>query len=186
MNEHREYCFDDFHVDPEAWNLYRDGEVIHLEPTVLKLLVFLIRNRDRLVTKEELMDTVWGDTVVSESALSKAVARLRKALDDLKKEGFDVRGFGDMSAGEISDLTGLAPDAAALAMEREFDEVFDFIEKNSQDWEKLLTDGNIKIKTNQHKVKFSFMEKVLEKFNLRITDVTYTDYYGIVFGIEKK
>ncbi len=82
MNEHREYCFDDFHVDPEAWNLYRDGEVIHLEPTVLKLLVFLIRNRDRLVTKEELMDTVWGDTVVSESALSKAVARLRKALDD--------------------------------------------------------------------------------------------------------
>ena len=82
MNEHREYRFDDFLVNPEAWNLYRDGQVIHLEPTVLKLLVFLIRNRDRLVTREELMDTVWGNTVVSESALSKAVARLRKALDD--------------------------------------------------------------------------------------------------------
>ncbi len=82
MNEHREYRFDDFLVDPEAWNLYRGGQVIHLEPTVLKLLVFLIGNRDRLVTREELMDAVWGDTVVSESALSKAVARLRKALDD--------------------------------------------------------------------------------------------------------
>ncbi|MGB5485830.1 MAG: transcriptional regulator, partial [Lysobacterales bacterium] len=82
MKEHREYRFDDFLVNPEAWKLYRDGQVIHLEPTVLKLLVFLIRNRDRLVTREELMDTVWGDTVVSESALSKAVARLRKALDD--------------------------------------------------------------------------------------------------------
>jgi TolB-like protein/DNA-binding winged helix-turn-helix (wHTH) protein len=82
VNEHREYRFDDFHVKPGAWNLYRDGEVIHLEPTVLKLLVFLIANRDRLVTREELMDTVWGNTVVSESALSKAVARLRKALDD--------------------------------------------------------------------------------------------------------
>ena len=82
MNEHREYRFDDFLVKPEAWNLYRDGQVIHLEPTVLKLLVFLIGNRDRLVTREELMDTVWGNTVVSESALSKAVARLRKALDD--------------------------------------------------------------------------------------------------------
>ena len=81
MNEHREYRFDDFLVKPEAWNLYRDGQVIHLEPTVLKLLVFLIGNRDRLVTREELMDTVWGGTVVSESALSKAVARLRKALD---------------------------------------------------------------------------------------------------------
>ena len=82
VNEHREYRFDDFLVKPEAWNLYRDGQVIHLEPTVLKLLVFLIGNRDRLVTREELMDTVWGGTVVSESALSKAVARLRKALDD--------------------------------------------------------------------------------------------------------
>ena len=70
--------------------------------------------------------------------------------------------------------------------DEDYNDVFDFIEKNYQDWEKLLTDGNIKIKTNQHKVKFSFMEKVLEKFNLRITDVTYTDYYGIVFGIEKK
>ena len=67
----------------------------------------------------------------------------------------------------------------------EYDEVFNFIEKNFQDWEKLLTDGDIKIKTNQHKVEFSFMEKVLQKFNLRITNVTYTDYYGIVFGIEK-
>jgi len=82
VNEHREYRFDDFLVKPEAWNLYRDGKVIHLEPTVLKLLVFLISKRDRLVTREELMDTVWGNTVVSESALSKAVARLRKALDD--------------------------------------------------------------------------------------------------------
>jgi TolB-like protein len=49
---------------------------------VLELLLYLIANRDRLVTRQELMDTVWGDTVISESALSKAVARLRKALDD--------------------------------------------------------------------------------------------------------
>lgn len=82
MNEHREYRFDDYLVKPGAWTLYRDGQVIHLEPTVLKLLVFLIGNRDRLVTREELMDTVWSDTIVSESALSKAIARLRKALDD--------------------------------------------------------------------------------------------------------
>lgn len=53
-----------------------------MEPTVLRLLVHLITNRDRLVTHDELMDTVWGDTVISESALSKAVARLRKALGD--------------------------------------------------------------------------------------------------------
>ncbi len=67
----------------------------------------------------------------------------------------------------------------------EYDDIFDFIESNFPDWERLLTDGNIKIKTNQPKVQFADMEKILQKFNLRITDVSYTDYYGIIFGIEK-
>ena len=61
---------------------YSFGQEIHLEPVVLKLLIYLIENRERLVTRHELMDTVWGDTVISESALTKAVARLRKAVDD--------------------------------------------------------------------------------------------------------
>ena len=76
------YRFDDFLADPETWRLTQAGQEIHLEPVVLKLLVYLIANRTRLVTRDELMDTVWGDTVISESALTKAVARLRKALDD--------------------------------------------------------------------------------------------------------
>ena len=76
------YRFDNFLVDPENWRLSRGGQEIHLEPVVLELLVYLISNREHLVTRQELMDTVWGDTVISESALTKAVARLRKALDD--------------------------------------------------------------------------------------------------------
>mgnify|MGYP001817906168 FL=1 len=76
------YSFDEFLVDPKTWKLSRDGREVHLEPVVLKLLIYLIENRERLVTRHELMDTVWGDTVISESALTKAVARLRKALGD--------------------------------------------------------------------------------------------------------
>ena len=76
------YRFDDFLANPETWRLSRNGQEIHLEPVVLKLLIYLIANRGRLVTRQELMDTVWGDTVISESALTKAVARLRKALGD--------------------------------------------------------------------------------------------------------
>ena len=76
------YRFDEFLVDPKTWKLSRDGREVHLEPVVLKLLIYLIENRERLVTRHELMDTVWGDTVISESALTKAVARLRKALGD--------------------------------------------------------------------------------------------------------
>ena len=76
------YRFDDFLADPENWRLSQGEREIHLEPLVLELLIYLIANRGRLVTRQELMDTVWGDTVISESALTKAVARLRKALDD--------------------------------------------------------------------------------------------------------
>ena len=82
MSQHRIYRFDDFVVDPEAWRLSREGQEIHLKPVVLKLLIYLITNRGRLVSRQELMDTVWGDTVISESALTKAAARLRKALGD--------------------------------------------------------------------------------------------------------
>ena len=82
MNQHPVYRFDDFVVDPETWRLSRGGQEIHLEPVVLNLLIYLISHRDRLVTRQELMDSVWGDTVISESAVSQAVARLRKALGD--------------------------------------------------------------------------------------------------------
>ena len=68
---------------------------------------------------------------------------------------------------------------------KEYDEIFDFIEENHYDWERLLLDDHIKIKTNQNKVQFVFIEQILQKFNLRITDVSFTDYYGIIFGIEK-
>ena len=82
VSQHHTYRFDDFLVDPDTWKLCKDGDEVHLEPIVLKLLIYLILHRDRLVTRQELMDTVWGDTVISESALSKAAARLRKALRD--------------------------------------------------------------------------------------------------------
>jgi len=67
----------------------------------------------------------------------------------------------------------------------EYDEIFDFIEVHHPDWERLVIDDNIKIKTNQDKLQFASMEQILQKFNLRITEVSFTDYYGIVFGIEK-
>jgi TolB-like protein/tetratricopeptide (TPR) repeat protein len=76
------YRFDGFVVDLEAWRLSLAGREIHLDPRVLKLLIYLIASPGRLVSRQELMDTVWGDTVISESALFQAVARLRRALGD--------------------------------------------------------------------------------------------------------
>jgi hypothetical protein len=70
-------------------------------------------------------------------------------------------------------------------IKKEYDEIFNFIENSFPIWERLETDGQTKIKTNQEKVAFTSIEKILKKFNLRITDVSMSTYYGIVFGIEK-
>ena len=67
----------------------------------------------------------------------------------------------------------------------DYDDVFNFIMNRQPEWEKLVTDNSIKIKTNQHKIQFDFIEQILQKFKLRITDVSFTDYYGIILGIEK-
>jgi len=115
VSHHHTYRFDDFVVDPDTWKLSRNDDEVHLEPIVLKLLVHLISHRDRLVTRQELMDTVWGDTVISESALSKAVARLRKALEDDSAaprylETVHSQGYRFIAKVEESDL----PDDLAL------------------------------------------------------------------------
>ena len=67
-----------------------------------------------------------------------------------------------------------------------YNEVFEFIEEEFPNCEKLITEGNFKIKTNQHEIQFAPIEQILKKFNLHITDVSFTDYYGIVFGIKFK
>ena len=67
---------------------------------------------------------------------------------------------------------------------KKYDKVFEFIETNFPNWEKLVLEEEIKIKTNQHEVCFNQIEEILKKFNLRITNIAFTDYYGIVFGIK--
>ncbi|MBA4718174.1 MAG: hypothetical protein HRO68_03370 [Nitrosopumilus sp.] len=47
----------------------------------------------------------------------------------------------------------------------------------------MLSEGQIK--TNQHTIEFAVIEQISQKFNFKITNISYTDYYGIIFGIEK-
>ena len=54
----------------------------HVEPQVFDVLVYLIRHRDRVVTKAELLDNVWGDRFVSESALASRLKSARRGVGD--------------------------------------------------------------------------------------------------------
>jgi DNA-binding winged helix-turn-helix (wHTH) protein/pimeloyl-ACP methyl ester carboxylesterase len=76
------YVFEDCVLDTDVFELRRAGEQVRIEPQVFDVLVHLVRHRDRIVSKEELLDEVWGDRFVSESALTSRLKAARQALGD--------------------------------------------------------------------------------------------------------
>ena len=79
------YRFDDVEIDLNGFRLLKDGEVVPVEPKALKLLIFLVENRGRLVHRRELIDAVWSGAFVSDHVLNRAIGQLRKLLvDDAK------------------------------------------------------------------------------------------------------
>ncbi len=80
------FRFDRFQADDTAFRLTADGAPVSLEPKTLRLLLYLIQNRGRLIRKQEILDVVWQDSTVSESALTRSIGLLRKALDDDSRE----------------------------------------------------------------------------------------------------
>ena len=76
------YQFHDVRVDLGRMAELRGDRAIPLEPKAVDVLVYLIEDRDRVVTKDELLDAVWTGTFVTPNVLSRAVAQIRKALGD--------------------------------------------------------------------------------------------------------
>jgi pimeloyl-ACP methyl ester carboxylesterase/DNA-binding winged helix-turn-helix (wHTH) protein len=76
------YVFGDCELDPGRFELRRGGVVQPVEPQVFDVLTLLLRERHRVLSKEEILDTVWGDRFVSESALTSRIKALRKAVGD--------------------------------------------------------------------------------------------------------
>jgi DNA-binding winged helix-turn-helix (wHTH) protein/DNA-binding CsgD family transcriptional regulator len=76
------YRFGDIELDTTLFELRRRGVPVSVEPQVFDVLTYLIVHRDRVVTKEELLDNVWGDRFVSESALTTRIKTARRAVGD--------------------------------------------------------------------------------------------------------
>lgn len=116
--------FGNIEVDPERRELSVDGAARHLEPRAFDLLLHLVNHRDRVVSKEELLDEVWGDQFVSESALTTRVKEIRQATGDdgIRQEtvrNFRGRGYRWVASETESpaaplDLVGRIDDAAEL------------------------------------------------------------------------
>ena len=69
-------------LDETLFELRRDGLAVSLEPQAFDVLVHLVRHRDRVVPKEELMDEVWGGRFVSDTAVTSRIKQVRRALGD--------------------------------------------------------------------------------------------------------
>ena len=76
------YRFGQFVLDPARRTLSRADSPVSLTSKAFDVLLFLVQNPNRLVTKEELLQAVWGDTVVEEGNLTQYISHLRKALGD--------------------------------------------------------------------------------------------------------
>src|SRR6185295_11335031 len=76
------YRFDPFELDQEKVELRRGSEVVPLEPQVFALLHYLIEQRHRVVTKDEIVEKIWDGRIVSDSAVSSRIKSARQALGD--------------------------------------------------------------------------------------------------------
>jgi DNA-binding winged helix-turn-helix (wHTH) protein len=76
------YMFDNYVLDPERRELRSGATVVAIEPQAFDLLVHLIRQREHVVSRDEMIESIWGGRIVSESTLSTRINAVRSAIGD--------------------------------------------------------------------------------------------------------
>jgi DNA-binding winged helix-turn-helix (wHTH) protein len=76
------HAFGGYELDLAQYEIRHSGMTVPVEPQVFDVLAYLVEHRDRVVSKEELLDNVWGDRFVSESALTSRIKSVRQAVGD--------------------------------------------------------------------------------------------------------
>jgi DNA-binding winged helix-turn-helix (wHTH) protein len=114
------YLFEDCVFDTGRRELWRGTTVVAVEPQVFDLIAYLIENRERVVTKEDLRVGVWRGRIVSESTLSSAINAARTAIGDTGEEQrlirtFPRKGFRFVGAVQEEGAALGTPDAVAAA-----------------------------------------------------------------------
>src|SRR5271163_27864 len=76
------FSFADVTVREREFAIVKPGRVQQVEPKAFRVLLILLRNPNKLISKEELLSSVWGETAVTENSLARNIAMLRRLLGD--------------------------------------------------------------------------------------------------------
>ncbi|MGA7633253.1 MAG: winged helix-turn-helix domain-containing protein [Terriglobales bacterium] len=114
------YAFADFSLDPQNRVVRRSGATVPLTPKAFDLLLVLVQNAGRIVSKDELMKTVWPDSFVEESNLTQTVFMVRKALDETPDRRYiqTVQGQGYRFLVPVKEATLEGPEGEPPGTER--------------------------------------------------------------------
>jgi len=115
-------CWAEYELDEDRFELRRAGVKVPVQPKVLELLFVVVRERERVVLRRELFETIWAGLAVSEASLSRAVLEARRAIgDELQQVLVTVRGRGFRF---VVDVTTKAAEVLAVAPDASLDPTF--------------------------------------------------------------
>lgn len=106
------FIFENHILDLDRRELWRGSELIAVEPQVFDLLLYLVQNRERVVSKDDLIAAVWGGRIVSDSTLTSRINAVRKAVGDSGDEQRLIRTVarkGFRFIDEVRESTGTEP-----------------------------------------------------------------------------
>jgi DNA-binding winged helix-turn-helix (wHTH) protein len=122
------YIFDNYALDPDRRELRSGASVVAMEPQAFDLLLHLIRHREHVVSRDELIESIWGGRVVSESALSTRINAVRSAIGDSGTEQRLIKTLsrkGVRFVGEVREERKPAEATSASSSERRAVEAID-------------------------------------------------------------
>ncbi len=109
------YEFGSYQLDPNTVRLLQNGIDVDVEPQIFNTLLWLIKNRERVVSKGELLEKIWHGRIVTDSVITRIIYELRKIVDDANTAASyirTVRGQGYQFVAEVTESEGLNPDTA--------------------------------------------------------------------------
>jgi TolB-like protein/Tfp pilus assembly protein PilF len=111
-----QFVFEDYSLDTDRRELWHAGVAISVGPQVFDILAFLIRNRNRVVSKDDLLEAVWNGRIVSESTLTTHINAVRKAIGDSGEEQRLIRTVARKGFRFVGDVRDAQSGAATESM----------------------------------------------------------------------